>query len=348
MSVEPQLQYESRVRSRQTAVAALAGVLIVAAAIIQLGGPHAKVDELTLDLITENKRHGIDLLGSIINALGLITLGWTLAYLFGIARARNPQLQPFIRYLAVIGAVLSGLSAIAYEIVITQKASEFVSHGAQTYVQANALTSGGLVVALPLVAQIASLLLTAGFIWISLSAMRVGLLTRFMGYLGVFAGILVLFPIGSPVPVVQGFWLLGVAVLIAGRWPSGQPKAWSSGQAEPWPSSASVRAQQAQARSARGGAGRGGAGRGGASQPTPARAFKERRGLRKTLEAALVGGGAAGARRRQGTAASDANDGAEEPLVASGEPVGAAGGAGARGAGGSRSSAGKRKRKRKR
>jgi len=59
--------------------------------------------------------------------------------------------------------------------------------------------------------------------------MRVGLLTRFMGYLGIFTGVLVLFPIGSPVPVVQGFWLLALAYLFSGRWPNGVPPAWRSG-----------------------------------------------------------------------------------------------------------------------
>ena len=57
-----------------------------------------------------------------------------------------------------------------------------------------------------------------------------------MGYLGIFTGVLVLFPIGSPVPVVQGFWLLALAYLFSGRWPSGVPPAWRSGKAEKWPS----------------------------------------------------------------------------------------------------------------
>jgi hypothetical protein len=141
--------------------------------------------------------------------------------------------------------VLSGIAAVAYAGVIAHKADQFVHHGTQTYQEANALTSGGLIVAVPLIAQLASLLLTAGFIWIALNAMRVGLLTRFMGYLGIFAGVLVLFPIGSPVPVVQGFWLIATAYLLTGRWPSGVPKAWSSGTAEPWPSGAQAREERA-------------------------------------------------------------------------------------------------------
>ena len=56
MNADEQLLYETRVRNRQAIVAVLAGVLLLAAAAIQLGGPHTKVDELTVDLITANKR----------------------------------------------------------------------------------------------------------------------------------------------------------------------------------------------------------------------------------------------------------------------------------------------------
>jgi hypothetical protein len=82
------------------------------------------------------------------------------------------------------------------------------------------------------------------FVLVSLNAMQQGLLTRFMGYLGMFAGALVLFQI-TQVPVVQTFWLLAVAYLVSGRWPTGVPPAWRSGRAEPWPSSAEMRAKRA-------------------------------------------------------------------------------------------------------
>src|SRR5437588_4168859 len=81
----------------------------------------------------------------------------------------------------------------------------------------------------------------------SLNARRVGLLTRFMGYLGIFTGVLVLFPIGSPVPVVQGFWLIALGTLLYGRWPTGMPPSWRSGRAEPWPSSQQLREQRIRA-----------------------------------------------------------------------------------------------------
>jgi hypothetical protein len=159
---------------------------------------------------------------------------------------------------------LAAISGVAYAIVIAMKASDFVSHGSQTYEQAHSLTSGAGLVALPLLGQFAALLLAVAFVMTSLNAMRVGLLTKFMGYLGIFSGVLVMFPIGSPVPVVQGFWLLALAYLFSGRWPSGVPPAWRSGKAEPWPTAAEMRERRTRS------GGGGGPGRLKPAPPTPA------------------------------------------------------------------------------
>ena len=80
-----------------------------------------------------------------------------------------------------------------------------------------------------------------GWVVICLNAMRIGLLTRFMGVLGVICGALIVLPILSPLPIVQTFWLGAMAVLLAKRWPSGVPPAWTSGEATPWPSQAEAR-----------------------------------------------------------------------------------------------------------
>lgn len=257
INANDQLVYESRVRVRQAAIAALAAVLLVAAAGLQLSGPHTKVDELTLDLITAHKRFPIDVIGAIINGFGLCALAATLAFLFQISRARNADIRPFLKWLAVVGGVLAAISGIGYAIVIAGKANDFVSHGTQTYEQAYHLTNTTGLLALPFLGQASALVLAVGFVLISLQAMRVGLLTRFMGYLGIFTGILVLFPIGSPVPVVQGFWLLAVAYLFSGRWPTGVPPAWRSGRAERWPSQQELREQRGRAGGGAARAGRG-------------------------------------------------------------------------------------------
>jgi hypothetical protein len=78
--------------------------------------------------------------------------------------------------------------------------------------------------------------------------MRVGLLTRFMGVLGVIVGVAVapILPIDQQ-GIIRVFWLAALGMLFLGRLPSGTPKAWATGQAEPWPSQQQLREQRAAA-----------------------------------------------------------------------------------------------------
>ena len=70
-----------------------------------------------------------------------------------------------------------------------------------------------------LLAYVGQFLLAAGMLLVSLNAMRAGLLTRFLGILGVVSGVLFVFPQLMPLPVVQAFWLiaLGLTLLGVGR-----------------------------------------------------------------------------------------------------------------------------------
>jgi hypothetical protein len=269
MSPEQQLAYERRVRSRQAAIALAAGVLLITASAIQLSGPHTKVDELTVDLIVANKRFPIDLIAAIVNGLGSLAVAWTLNYLYQCSRARNPEVRPYVRWIAIAGGVLAAVTGIVYAILVAVKVHEFVTTGAQTYDEANRLTNSFILLALQLLGQGAALLLAVGFALVSLTALRQGLLTRFVGYLGIFAGVLVLFQV-TQIPIVQGYWLAALAYLFSGRWPTGIPPAWLTGRAEPWPSTAEVRARRA---SGGGGGSRGGGGlRGGGlrgAKPAP-------------------------------------------------------------------------------
>ena len=243
MSVDEQLLYETRVRNRQVIVAVTAGALLMVASIVGLTGPHAKVNELTLGLITDHRRGALDLVAAVINAGAQIALAWTLVFLFRCAKARAPQAQSFIPILVVIGATIAVLAGVLNAVEISIKVHDFVSGGAQTYDEADRLTSGTGLLVLQVAGQLASLLVAIGFVLVSLQAMRVGLLPRFLGYAGIIAGALVLFPI-IVVPVVQLYWLVALAYLISGRWPSGVPPAWRTGQAEAWPSSAEMRARR--------------------------------------------------------------------------------------------------------
>jgi hypothetical protein len=262
-SVDERLLYEARVRTRIGVIAALGGVLLLISSIIQIAGPHANVNELTLGLITENKRFPLDIIANLIEGVGWVCIAITLNFLFASTQFRNPQLQPAFRVLAVVGTLLLAVTGLVSSIVVAIKAHEFVTTGSQTYAQANALTNSWELVSLSYVNLVGLLLSAIGFVLVSLNAMRVGLLTKFLGYIGMFAGVLVLFVL-TPVPIVQTYWLVALGVLIAGRYPTGLPPAWLSGRAEPWPSSQQMREQRAAAQ------GRGQRGPRGRPAPAPA------------------------------------------------------------------------------
>jgi hypothetical protein len=244
MSPDDQLLYETRVRNRQVGLAVAAGALLLIASVVQLGGVHTKVDELTLDLLVANKRFPLDLIASVLNALASLAIAATLVFLYRAAKARNDDVKSFIKIIAMVAGGLAAFTGVLYAVIVAIKVHQFATTGAQTYDEANHLTGGAGLLGLQLLGQLAALLMAVSFVLIALQAMRVGLLTRFMGYLGMFAGALVLFQI-TQIPVVQSFWLLAVAYLISGRWPTGLPAAWRTGRAEKLQSSAEIRAQRA-------------------------------------------------------------------------------------------------------
>jgi hypothetical protein len=247
MTADGQLQYEARVRPRQAAIAGAAAILLIASAVVQLAGPHTTVNEVTLGLIFEHRRFLLDVVGAVLQAGGWVALASTLWFLFGAARAREKRIQPFMGILALVGAPLAAIGILGYVISYGSAAQQFVSHGAQTYPEAHHLMSAATLSIFQIVDYLGELLLAVSFVMVSLNAMRVGLLTRFLGFLGIIGGVLTLFVI-TPVPIVQFYWLAAIAYLFTGRWPSGVPPSWRTGRVEKWPSAQEVRQQQARAR----------------------------------------------------------------------------------------------------
>jgi len=256
MTAHDQLAYESRVRPRQAVVAGLAALLLVAAAAVQVIGPQAKVSELTVQLILLNKRFPLDLVGAVLQSLGILAFTWTLSFLFDLIRARRPETAAATRIVVVVAGVVSAVGAVVYATLLAIKAHQFVTSGTQTYPEAKHLTGGAALPVLQTLDIAAQFAFDIALILIALNAMRVGLLTRFMGYCGVIVGIAGMLLIGSaPSAALQVFWMGALAILIAGRWPGGEPPAWRTGRAEPWPSTQELREQRMKARAGQSGAG---------------------------------------------------------------------------------------------
>jgi hypothetical protein len=87
------------------------------------------------------------------------------------------------------------------------------------------------------------LLVGAATILISLNARRAGLLSSFMGILGVIVGVLFVLPLLGQLPVVQFFWVAALGALFLNRWPTDRGPAWETGEPDPWPTAAELRAE---------------------------------------------------------------------------------------------------------
>lgn len=191
-------------------------------------------------------------------AFGTLLIVVVLGYLYRAAKARRPDVPFYALVAAIAGAVMNAVGVLVVQIAVAVKAGDFVSAGDFTTAAADDVLQGGVLVAAQLIQQLGIFGLALGFVIISLQAMRVGLLTRFMGILGIITGALFILPLGGGLPIVQCFWLIALGVMILGRWPGGMPPAWQTGRAEPWPSQQEIREQRERAR------------REAAGEPTPA------------------------------------------------------------------------------
>ena len=85
-----------------------------------------------------------------------------------------------------------------------------------------------------IIGLIGALTLIGGTVYTLLWSIRTGLLTRFMGTLGmVFVAALLLIPQLGPIGMVLWFAVLGL--MLAGWWIRSLPPAWAAGEAIPWP-----------------------------------------------------------------------------------------------------------------
>jgi hypothetical protein len=185
------------------------------------------------------------ILGGIVLGIGYFALLPALGFLYRAAKSRRPELPRAALILGLIGPALLGVAAIVFQVTLTTKAGDFASSSDHTRAAVDDVTKEGLLRGVQVLQLPGTLCLAFALVLLALNSMRTGLLTRFMGVLGIICGAaLVLLP-QNPIIV---FWLLALAVLFARRWPQGMPPAWETGRAEPWPSAAEVAEQRAAAR----------------------------------------------------------------------------------------------------
>jgi hypothetical protein len=182
--------------------------------------------------------------GSALAAIAIGALTLTLLLLVDATRFRRPETWSGARPLVLGGGIALALVSLGHQVVGSIEAHNFVvGHDFSNHAVDYALTKGTANVLTDYLDLLAGLALAAGMIVVMMSTLRVGLLTRWMGILGIFTGVLIFLPIGgATLEVVPAFWMAAMGILFTGRWPNGDPPAWAAGEARPWPSQAELRA----------------------------------------------------------------------------------------------------------
>lgn len=177
-------------------------------------------------------RHGGEYLGaSIFQALGILLLVVVAVHLYRAARDRNPDQSPVVLVVGVYGPVAFAASTTLRAITLTILADDFVGRAAQTESAAEDLLNSPVLVVGTILGLTGVLALGFWLVKGSLDAMRLGLLTRFMGVLGIALGPALVLGFGL---LVMPLWLFALGILFAGYWPRGVPPAWGTGRAQPW------------------------------------------------------------------------------------------------------------------
>jgi hypothetical protein len=230
----------------ESAIEAGAPKLPVLDALRKLAAPGTIYDQPTLQVPYGRyiADHAAELIAArFVMGAGFIALTYAVTFLAAATRARRPEFAKWAFYLPIVGGVLFSVSWVALGVGRVLDANEVVD-GAGTIGAVQDLGATGLSQLSRVLLTPAALALAVGIVLVSLNAMRAGLLTRFMGALGIVVGVFQVVQVGSSLPLVQTFWLGGLALLFAGRRPGGDPPAWSTGRAEPWPSGAQLAEQR--------------------------------------------------------------------------------------------------------
>jgi hypothetical protein len=202
--------------------------------------PHAAEVKFT-------SHHALALIaGSTIAAIAIVALTLVLLLLADATRFRRPNMWSAARPLVLVGGIGVAIVGVGHQVVLAITTHNFATgHDFTNHAVDNALTKGTANVITEYLALLAGLAFAAGMIGVTLNALRVGLVARWMGILGIFSGILIFVPLGgAQLEVVPAFWMVMMGILYAGRWPNGDPPAWAAGEARPWPSQARQRADK--------------------------------------------------------------------------------------------------------
>jgi MFS family permease len=245
---EAQLQWEAR-WARPAAFAAFAAGLAFLAQVVMFQAvldDRRRFEPLPDYLLSVDERPALFVGSATVQALGALLLVPVFLYLFRATVAREAAIPRWFVYLIYAGPVIFALARVLASIDQVDLAHDFADgtpiEGQRGVDRADRLVEdnpNALAFGLGFAGSIAVAFL---FVMIPLRARRAGLLSPFLGILGVIVGALLVLQLVPLVPtIIQAFWLGAIGALYLGNWPGGRGPAWETGRAEPWPSAADRR-----------------------------------------------------------------------------------------------------------
>jgi hypothetical protein len=241
-SAETPREWERRV-GRPVGAAAIAGAgILLASFIIQLPLLQEKTKNEAQTLRSVNKHATAYVVGGVLQLIAVLLIGVVLWYLYRAARHRRSQTMSAALVLAIVGPIAFGVAGAISPFVLRHLASEFVAlpASAQTVQKAKDLVSGSAAQTLGYLTPAAGLAFVFAVVLGNLNSIRAGLLSSFVGIVGIIAAVLFILPLGPP-QILMAFWLVAVGAVVLDRWPGGRGPAWGSDEAIKWPTAAERR-----------------------------------------------------------------------------------------------------------
>jgi hypothetical protein len=237
---DDELAWEARWAPLAGAAALTAGFLTILSVPLFVPDDRKGIKPTADFLLSIDDKSGNYMASAIVSAVAALLLLVVFLYLFRAVLSRGAGVPRWFVYLVIGAPIAFAVARIAYGIHATDVADQFASSGVVRGEAGNSRASD-LLNASPVLSGL-QLAGTVGvaflFVMLPLRARRVGLLTPFMGILGVIAGAMVVIPIAGISSLIQAFWLGALGVLFLGRWPGGRGPAWETGEAVPWPAGA--------------------------------------------------------------------------------------------------------------
>jgi hypothetical protein len=233
------LERERRWAKPAAVAAILAAPLYIASLVMLQSSPVPVTGLATEQYRSIDANAGLFVGSAVLSGIALGLLCIPLLYLFRAAQARNERVSAPMVGFVFIGPLLLAARFVVLAVAQTSVASDFVAQadpGGDIYTLLDDMVDDSTtfdVAANLLFPAILGLLVA--MIYVPLQAMRAGLVTRFLGTLGMALGAALLFIIPQIALLTLVLWFGWLGLLFLDRVPRGRPPAWAAGEAIPWP-----------------------------------------------------------------------------------------------------------------